>query len=83
MTMIPSTITTELMQHADGSPIGYVDATTVAVFTYQQPDGSYVIDIRTRDDIARGRLRLLLDGQVLPDTPGSHTISGVTSTAAA
>ena len=35
---------------------------TRAVFAYQQPDGTYVIDICTREDITPGRLRLLLDG---------------------
>ena len=83
MTVIPSTITAELMQHADGRSIAYVDATAIAVFTYQQPDGTYVIDIRTRDDIACGQLRLLVDGQALPEAPSSHTTSTTTSTAAA
>ena len=82
MTMIPTTITAELIRHADGRAIAYIDATAVAVFTYQQPDGTYVIDIRTRDDIASGRLCLLLDGQALPDGPGSHTTSDDTSPAA-
>jgi hypothetical protein len=82
MTANPSTITAELMQHADGRAIAYIDATAIAVFTYQQPDGTYVIDIRTRHDITCSRLRLVLDGQPLPDTPDSHTTSGATSTAA-
>jgi hypothetical protein len=43
---------------------------TVAIFTYQQPDGTCVIDIHTRDDTAPARLRLLLDGQTLPGQPG-------------
>ena len=79
MTMIPTTITAELIRHADGRAIAYIDATAVAVFTYQQPDGSYVIDIRTRDDIECGRLRLLFDGQPLSDTPGTCTTSGTTN----
>ena len=83
MTMIPTTITAELIRHADGRAIAYIDATAVAVFTYQQPNGTYVIDIRTRDDIPRGRLRLLLDGQPLPDAPGTCTTSGTTSRTAA
>jgi hypothetical protein len=83
MTVIPTTITAELMRHADGRAIAYIDATAVAVFTYQQPDGTYVIDIRTRDDIECGRLRLLLDGQPLPDTPGTCTTSGTTNKTAA
>jgi hypothetical protein len=83
MTAIPSTITAELMQHADGRAIAYIDATAIAVFTYQQPDGAYIIDIRTRDDIARGQLRLLLDGQPLPEIPGSRITSTTASTAAA
>ena len=44
----------------------------VAVFACQQPDGTYVIDICTRDDTADGRLRLLLDGQPLPGTPAAR-----------
>ncbi len=80
MTFIPATITAELLEHADGRPVAYIDATAVAVFACQQPDGTYVIDICTRDDTADGRLRLLLDGQPLPGTsggdrecPASHT----------
>jgi len=63
MTPIPAIITTELMEHADGRPIAYIDATAVAIFAYQQPDGTYVVDICTRDELASGRLRLLLDGE--------------------
>jgi hypothetical protein len=59
---VPATITTELLAHADGRPIAYIDATAVAVFAYQQPDGAYVIDICIRDDIPEESLRLLLDG---------------------
>ena len=66
MTFIPATITAEVLEHADGRPVAYIDATGVAVFACQQPDGTYVIDICTRDDTADGRLRLLLDGQPLP-----------------
>jgi hypothetical protein len=80
MTFIPATITAELLEHADGRSVAYIDATAVAVFACQQPDGTYVIDICTRDDTADGRLRLLLDGQPLLDTwgggrecPASHT----------
>ena len=62
MTPVPATITTELLEHADGRPIAYIDATAVAVFAYQQPDGTYVIEICTREDITERRLRLLLDG---------------------
>lgn len=51
MTSILTTITTELIEHADGRPVACVDATAVAVFAYQEPDGTYVIDIYTRDDI--------------------------------
>jgi hypothetical protein len=70
MTFIPATITVELLEHADGRPVAYIDATAVAVFACQQPDGIYVIDICTRDDTATGRLRLFLDGQPVPGTPG-------------
>jgi hypothetical protein len=71
MTFIHATITAELLEHADGRPVAYIDATAVAVFACQQPDGTYVIHICTRDDTADGRLRLLLDGQPLPGTSGS------------
>lgn len=73
MTGIPATITTEVMEHADGRPVAYVDATAVAVFAYQEPDGTYVIDICTRVDIAPEQLRLLLDGDCCsPPCRGSH-----------
>jgi hypothetical protein len=72
MTCVPATITAELIKHADGRPIAYIDATAVAIFTYQQPDGSYVVDICTRDDIPKKRLHLLLDGaRLLPSVPSS------------
>ena len=54
-------ITAELLEHADGRPVAYIDATAVAVFACQQPDGTYVIDISTRDDTAAGQLHLPLD----------------------
>ncbi|HUZ52508.1 MAG TPA: hypothetical protein VMU94_08255 [Streptosporangiaceae bacterium] len=63
-----ATITTELMEHADGWPVAYIDATAIIVFAYQEPDGTYVIDIHTRDDTACGRLRLVLDGEPLAST---------------
>ena len=70
MALVPVNITTELLEHADGRPIAYIDATAVAIFAYQWPDGTYVIDICTREDIAPGRLRLLLDGgPLLPASP--------------
>jgi hypothetical protein len=65
MTLIPVPITTELIEHADGRPVAYVDATAVVVFAYQEQDGSYVIEICTRDDMPSGRLGLLLDGSPL------------------
>jgi hypothetical protein len=65
MAAVPASITTELLEHADGRPVAYIDATAIAIFTQQQPDGSYVIDICTRDDLAPGRLHLLLDGDLL------------------
>jgi hypothetical protein len=65
MALVPATITTELLEHADGRPVAYIDATAVAIFTYQQPDGTYVIDVCTREEIAPGRLRLFLDGGAL------------------
>ena len=42
MTLIPATITAELLEHADGRPVAYIDATGIAVFACQQPDGTYV-----------------------------------------
>jgi hypothetical protein len=65
MTVVPATITTELLTHADGRPIAYIDATAVAVFAYQQPNGIYVVDICIRNDIPEEGLRLLLDGSPL------------------
>ena len=65
MAAVPASITTELLEHADGRPVAYIDATAIAIFAQQQPDGSYVIDICTRDDLAPGRLHLLLDGDLL------------------
>jgi hypothetical protein len=65
MTFRPATITTELLEHSDGRPVAYVDATAVAVFAYQQPDGSYLVEICTREDITDSRLRVLLDGSPL------------------
>jgi hypothetical protein len=60
-----ASITTDLMEHAEGRPIAYIDATAVAVFAYQQPDGTYVIDVHTRDDTPSRKLCLLLDGEPL------------------
>lgn len=65
MTVVPATITTELLAHADGWPIAYIDATAVAIFAYQQPDGTYVIDICIRDDLVEEGLHVLLDGSPL------------------
>jgi hypothetical protein len=65
MTVVSANITTELLAHTDGRPIAYVDATAVAVFAYQQPDGTYVIEVCIRDDIPEEGLRLLLDGSPL------------------
>jgi len=62
----PVTVTVELMEDAAGCPIAYTDATAVVVFVYQQPGGTYVIDIHARDDTAAGRVLVLLDGQPLP-----------------
>jgi hypothetical protein len=72
MTLVPVTITTELMEHVDGRPIAYIDATAVAVFAYQELDGTYIIDVCTRDDIASWQLRLLLDGEPLRASPSAR-----------
>jgi hypothetical protein len=69
MQFVPVTITAEMMTAADGRPVAYIDATAVAVFTYQDPRGVHVIDIHLREDIPPGRLRLLLNGQPLATTP--------------
>jgi hypothetical protein len=81
MTHLPATITAELLDHADGRPVAYIDATSVAVFARQEHDGTYVIDICTRDDTASGRLRLLLDGQPLLDPPGGDETRRASRTA--
>jgi hypothetical protein len=52
MAPVFTTITTELMEHTDGRPVAYIDATAVAVFAFHQPDGTHVVDIHTRDDTA-------------------------------
>jgi hypothetical protein len=65
MAVIPATITTELMEHADGRPVAYVDATAVAIFAYQEPDGTFAVEICTRHDIPAQRLSVLLDGHAL------------------
>jgi hypothetical protein len=76
MTLVPATITTELMEHADGRPVAYVDATVVAVFVCQQADGTYVVDICTRDDTVPGQLSLFLDGESLPGPSSSSASEG-------
>jgi hypothetical protein len=81
MTHVPATITAELLDHADGGPVAYIDATGVAVFARQEHDGTYVIDICTRDDTASGRLQLLLDGQPLLDPPGGDDAHPASRTA--
>lgn len=63
MTRASANITTELIAHADGRAVAYIDATSVVIFVYQEDDGSYVISVYTRDDSVDGRLCLRLDGQ--------------------
>lgn len=67
MKAVPATITAEVMEHADGRPVAYIDATGVVVFVWQEADGSYVVEVHTRDAIACRRPRLLLDGQLLAE----------------
>jgi hypothetical protein len=66
MTVVRANITTELLAHADGRPIAYIDASVIAVFAYQERDGTYIMEICTRDDIPSERLHLFLDGNSLP-----------------
>lgn len=80
MTLAPATITAELIEHADGRPIAYTDATSVVVFVYQEPDGTSVIDIYTRDETAYGRLRVVVDGQPLPSTADGQCECSVSHT---
>lgn len=61
MATIPTTLTVELMKHADGRPVAYIDATGIAVFAYRQPNGRYIVDICTRDR-AGEQTDVLLDG---------------------
>jgi hypothetical protein len=77
MVLVPATITTELMEHTDGRPVAYIDATAVAVFAYQQPNGTYIIDICTREGLRPGRRSLVLDGQAIY---GSAATSPVVAT---
>lgn len=74
MNTVPATITAEVIEHADGRPVAYVDATGVAVFVWQEPDGVYVVEIHTRDDTACGRLQLRLDGWSLTGPSASRTM---------
>ncbi len=53
-----------LIEHAGGRAVAYIDATAIAVFTYQDTDGTYVIDICTRVNCSR-QTRVLLDGHPL------------------
>jgi hypothetical protein len=61
MKLTPLTITAEVLRHADGRPIAYIDATAIAVFVHQQPDGSHLISIYTRHDSAEDQIQILLD----------------------
>jgi len=82
MNEAPGNITAELIESHDGRPVAYVDATAVAVFTHQEPDGSYLIDIHIRDDTVHGQLRIHLDGEPLPtdgpDRPNSVGNASIT-----
>lgn len=68
MVTTPARITTEVFQHSNGHPVAYTDATGVAVFTYQDPDGVYVIDVCTRDGTGEATC-IVFDG--VPATPQS------------
>jgi hypothetical protein len=67
MICTPAVIRTELMEHAHGRPVAYIDATGMVVFTYQEPDGTCIIDISTRND-SGDRACVLLDGPPLNRT---------------
>jgi hypothetical protein len=67
MIRTPAVIRTELMEHTDGRPVAYIDATSMVVFSYQEPDGTYIVDICTRND-SGDRLCVLLDGLPLNRT---------------
>jgi hypothetical protein len=76
-----ATVTTEVLERSDGRPIACIDATGLVVFAYQQPDGSCVVDMYTRDDTVSTQLHVLLDGEPLAlPTPASPAIAD-TSTA--
>ncbi len=61
MTAVPAVVTVELIEQADGRPIAYTDATGIAVFIHQTPEGTYVVDICTRDHTGE-QLHVLVDG---------------------
>ena len=61
MLAVPTTVTVELIEHADGRPVAYIDATGIAVFVHQLRDGAYIVDICTRDRTGE-QMRVLLDG---------------------
>lgn len=73
MVTSPARITSEVLQHADGRPIAYTDATGVAVFIYQEGNGTYVIEICTRDNTGSRRC-ILLDGAPLTPQSDSSTV---------
>ena len=60
MLAISTAVTVELMEHADGRPVVYVDATGIAVFIQRSRDGTYVVDICTRDHTGE-QMHVLLD----------------------
>ncbi len=61
MLAVPTTATVELIEHADGRPVAYIDATGIAVFVQQLTDGAYIVDICTRDRTGE-QMSVLLDG---------------------
>lgn len=67
MNPTPLTVTAEVLRHADGRPIAYIDATAIAIFVQQRPDGSHLISIYTRHDSADDQIQILVDEA--PATP--------------
>lgn len=71
MPAVPAAVTVELIEHADGRPVAYIDATGISVFAHQLPDGTYIVDICTRDRTGE-QLRVLLDGMYVAGTSSVH-----------
>lgn len=75
-------ITTDVLERTDGQPVGLIDADQVVTFVQQTSDGTFVVEVHTRDAVPG--LHVLLDGVPLqPATPASATAPDATAPRAA